>query len=81
MFQIKIHYGQVSTERKKTKLNLFCNFIRIDLPLGYISQREERLKEKLLNIQIQNPLGFASRRTFTEKRKMKKNVFDVFYTD
>jgi hypothetical protein len=75
MFQIKIPYGQVSTERKKTKLNLFCNFIRIDLPLGYISQREERLKEKIVKYPNSKSFRICLKENFHREKKDEEKCF------
>ncbi len=50
--------------------------MRTDRPLGYIIKRKKRKKE---NVQNQNSFGSASRRTPTEKRKTKKNLFLCFY--
>jgi hypothetical protein len=44
-----------------------------DLPIAYITQREERLRENKENNPIQNSLGSTSRRASTERRKTKKN--------
>jgi hypothetical protein len=41
----------------------------------HTTQREERLREKKENVFNQKSLGSASRRTSTERRKTKKNLF------
>jgi hypothetical protein len=43
-------------------------FMWTDLPLAFITQREERLRENKENIPIQNSLGSTSRRASTERR-------------
>jgi hypothetical protein len=56
-------------------------FMWTDLPIAYITQREERLRENKENNPIQNSLGSTSRRASTERRKTKKNLYCFFYAD
>jgi hypothetical protein len=44
------------------------DFMWTDLPLAFITQREERLRENKENIPIQNSLGSKSRSASTERR-------------
>ncbi len=80
MFQIKIHWDlylrKLSQREERLRKNCFCVFKRTDLNLGYITHREERLREK--RKMSQNSLESASRRAFTERRKTKKKTFSVF---
>jgi hypothetical protein len=49
---IRISSRRPSTEKKKTKKNLFCVFMLTDFSLRYITQRKERLRERKIQMSI-----------------------------
>ena len=71
---------RASTERRKTKINLFVCLCGLTFPQGRL-HREKKTKRKKENVLNQNSLGSASRRASTERRKMKKTFFVFMRTD
>jgi len=59
--------GHIGTRSAPVPTPLYV-FMWTDLPLAFITQREERLRENKENIPIQNSLGSTSRRVSTERR-------------
>ncbi len=75
MSQIGSASMRASTERRRTKINLFVCLCGLTFPKGRL-HREKKTKRKKENVLNQNLLGSASRRAATERR----NLF-CFYAD